>query len=1087
MTIWIGLIALGLGVGTSFFLPVPQTLRTSFDAGQSLYALGEYQGAIEEYNKIVKFKNKAVRTDSVRVTFGQDLDLPVVAAAWYQLGNSYKRSGDHEDAVDAFHRVIDMASVSVAFRSTVQFQVAETRFLQKQYEEAAKEYKTFVSKFPDHDWAGEAYYKAGESEFNTKSYAQAIGTLQGMLDTYPENAYAGESQYKIANSHFEMGAYETAIAHAEVVLERYPNNPVIAQATYLTAQAYDKMGEDEDSIRRYREVRDLYDRMFELLRGSFREQKNVDFERYRDLFESSSLRVAEIFRQQGNFQDAYQELIAAQETAEERFYKAKVQMRLGDNYMAWKRFDDAYTAFNQVIALYSDTPYPPNAQYQKGEARYFSGDFVAARDEYVAVSAKYPDSNTELRAAALYSAGYSAERMDDPDGSLKLYAQVVEAFPRSDQAPLCLLRMGRVNTEQQRFGDAVVAYETIANSYGETKHAADANYGVGLLYKQQGRLDDAVAAFSNVGRDARDVYVVSLVEAANIHIGAGKGEQGRQLLDELLEGVSGDRDLEAQAHYQIAQLDLNNDNYTDAINRYTLVIDTYAESGVIRDSRYGRALAFHKANRFNRALTDYQWLLDVKLPDSMRLKVEFAMALSHAASGNDAEATRLLTAVIDSGDETLARNAQLQLISMAEKQDPEVAIQTYEGMLAQLQTEADRVRVLIRLASAYFRLGQYDQSIQASQQLLDIAIESEDIANGLFVQGNSHFRAGNLPVAIETYQRIVDNYPQIGWARNAQFQIAAAYNKMSSGNVEYVMRMADAFETYYTTYPEDDKAVLAYYYAAYAYYRLGKWRTASEVFEALVNKYPRSTQAPQALFRSGEAIFNMAQGATHESKQQIFQEALTKYNQVLDRYPNSDFADDALYNKAWAFIHLSEMGTEGMDKEDALPLFGRIVEEFPDGRYGARSLFTLGDYYYGEKDYVQATASYQHFLDIYTEERLKTSQDKQLRRKATVLLGHLSEIEAYNVYASGEALFDEQQYEEAVEIFRDVIERFPTSDQAVNASVNIAAAYMARENYRKAGEEFQKVVETYGGNPRFVPQVDFSRQQLEALEEARVL
>ena len=61
------------------------------------------------------------------------------------------------------------------------------------------------------------------------------------------------------------------------------------------------------------------------------------------------------------------------------------------------------------------------------------------------------------------------------------------------------------------------------------------------------------------------------------------------------------------------------------------------------------------------------------------------------------------------------------------------------------------------------------------------------------------------------------------------------------------------------------------------------------------------------------------------------------------------------------------------------------------------------------------------------------------------------------------------------------------SVQSVNASVNIAAAYMARENYRKAGEEFQKVVETYGGNPRFVPQVDFSRQQLEALEEARVL
>ena len=137
MTIWIGLIALGLGLGTSLFLPVPQTLKTNFDAGQSLYALGEYEGAILEYSKIVKFKSPAVRADSVRVTFGDDLTLPVMAAAWYQLGNAYKRSGQHDRAVDAFHHVIDMESVAEDFRSLVQYQVAETRFLQKEFAEAA--------------------------------------------------------------------------------------------------------------------------------------------------------------------------------------------------------------------------------------------------------------------------------------------------------------------------------------------------------------------------------------------------------------------------------------------------------------------------------------------------------------------------------------------------------------------------------------------------------------------------------------------------------------------------------------------------------------------------------------------------------------------------------------------------------------------------------------------------------------------------------------------------------------------------------------------------------------------------------------
>ena len=646
--------------------------------------------------------------------------------------------------------------------------------------------------------------------------------------------------------------------------------------------------------------------------------------------------------------------------------------------------------------------------------------------------------------------------------------------------------MGRVNTEQQRFDEAVEAYRAIAENYGETRHAADANYGLGLLYKQQGQLDEAIGAFSRVGREAREVYVASLIEAANIHIGAGRSEAGRGVLDELLANVTGDRALEATAHYQIAQLDLNNDNYVDAINRYTKVVDEYPESDVIRDVRYGRALAYHKANRFARALTDYQWLLQQSLPESMELKVDFAMALSHAAQGQDAEATALLTKVIQSGDETLARNAQLQLISMAEKQDPQDAIRTYEEMLSSLTTQGDKVRVLIRMASAYFRLGQYDQSVEASQQLLDLAVDAEDIANALFVQGNSYFRSGQLAKAVQTYQTIVDNYPQIGWARNAQFQIGAAYNKLSGGgNVQYLPMMAASFKAYYVNYPDDEKAVYAYYYGAFAEYRMGKWRESSGVFDELAAQHPRSDYAPQALFRSGEAIFNLAQGANSEQRKAVFYEAMGKYDTVLGRYPQSDFVDDALYNKAWAVIHLSDLG-EDYTKADALPFFERIVAEHPGGDYGPASQFTLGDYYYGEKQYDLAAASYQKFLEMYTEDSLKP-KDRPLRRKAGILLGHLSEIEAYNVYAAGELLFDAQNYEEAIEVFKDVIERFPESDQAVNAAVNIASAYMALEEYRKAAEEFQQVVQKYGEMPRFSPQVDFSRQQLEALEEARVL
>lgn len=1081
MTVWAGLIALGLGLGASLFLPVPQNLKTSFDAGQSLYALGEFEGAIIEYSKIVKFDSRAVRTDSVRVMFGNNLELPVVAAAWYQLGNAYKKSGQHEKAVEAYRQVIDVGSVAEDFKSLVQFQVAETRFLAKEYGEAAKEYKRYVELFPETQEAGKAYFYAGWSEFNTKEYDQSIETLNGMLAAYPQDRYAPDSQFRIASALYEKGDYAQAVDMAQIVLDKYPDSPVIAQALYLKANAYDQMGRDVEAIKAYRDVRNLYDRMFELLRGSFREGKNVDFENYRQLFETSSLRVAEIFRKTDQFEEAYQELIAAQETAEERFYKAKVQMRIGDNYMEWNKFDEAWTAYNQVIELYGDTPYPPNAQYQKGEAKYFAGDYAAAREDYLQLLEDYPDSDTGLRSAALYSAGWSAEKFGGVDQAIASYTQAVENFPRSDQAPLCLLRIARLSYEQQKVDEAIEAYKAITESYQDTRHTADAYYGLGILYRDEERKDEAIAAFSKVDRDARETYIAALIEAANIYISQDRIAEGRALLNQLLEGVTGDRDLEARAHFQMAQLDLNNKNYVDAVERYSLVLEEYPESDVIRDTRYGRALAYHYSGRYDRALVDYKWLLDTKIPKAMQLKVTFSMALSYSAEGNDEEAEKLLNEVIASGDESLVRSARLQLISMAEKKgNPEEAVHIYEEMLATTTSSEDRERLLIRLANAYFKLDKFQQSIDAAQELIDLAINAESIANALFVQGNCFYRSEQFVQAIATYNTIIENYPQIAWARNAQFQIGVAYNRLSAnGNVEVLPAMSKAFNAYYTQYPEDDRAVHAYYYDAWAHYRMGKWRAASDIFASLADKYPQSRYASEALFRAGDALFNMTNRSGAENKNQNFLDAMVFYDRIIKRYSRSSHVDDALYNKAWCLINLDR-------KEEAVPVFERIVAEYSDGTYGARSQFTLGDYYYGLKDYEKATENYQAFLERFPADKL-IAQDRVLPKKARTLLGHLAEIDAYNLYATGEQLLAEKNYDEAMAIFKEVQQKYPKSDQAVNSLVNIGAAYMAQEEFRQAGAVFQEVVDNYGDNPKYRTQVDYAREQLEVMEEARVL
>ena len=42
MTVWIGLIVLGLGLGGSLFMPVPQNLKTNFDAAEIIYVKAHF-------------------------------------------------------------------------------------------------------------------------------------------------------------------------------------------------------------------------------------------------------------------------------------------------------------------------------------------------------------------------------------------------------------------------------------------------------------------------------------------------------------------------------------------------------------------------------------------------------------------------------------------------------------------------------------------------------------------------------------------------------------------------------------------------------------------------------------------------------------------------------------------------------------------------------------------------------------------------------------------------------------------------------------------------------------------------------------
>lgn len=1081
-TLFVSLLAAIASVGVSVFLPVPQNLKTTFEDGQSLYALGEYKGAIQSYNKVVRFHSRAVRDDSVRVNFGEDLDLPVKVAAWYQLGNAYKKNGQYDEAVEAYRHVFENRVIGGEFRATVQFQIADTRFFQENFEEAAKEYRSFIATFPKSGQVGKAYLYAGWSLFKLARYDDAITALEEMLSRYPDNLYAPDARFRVASSYFEKGDYAQAISEAGRTMAEYPKSPIIGNAQYLEAVSFDKLGRVDDAIASYQKVIDLYDPMYELLRGSFREGKNVDFDEYVKLFESSFLKIAEIFRdKKGDYERSYQTYFAAQERVKDMETKARIQVLIGDNYMAWQKYQEAEKAYALTITNYPSTSYPPSAQYKVAEARYMAKDYEGARNEYLAVLEKFPDTDTELKAASVYNAAWCLESLARPLDAVATYQRVTVDFPRSPQAPLAHLRIGKIDFDNKDFASAVGQYKEVIGRLGEEaiaqasdpaqarKMRGDAYYYLGLASKELGDSEGAIAAFTSVQKDAGLTFVGAQMALAQLYNGLKRPSDARGAVQKLLQEVQGDKELEPLADYQMGQLSLAERDYSDAVNWYSIVVDKFVDSDYLYDALYGRASARYALGSFKEAAVDYERLVAGSSPEGLKLRGKLGLALAYSGTGREREANELLRDVASSGDKELARTARIQQVSLAEKESPAAVIASYTTLLGEAEGDQEiRQLILPRLANAYYRQERYEDALKTALQVLSAGGNPESLASARFLVGNSYFKLASkdrsqesqlLPKALEQYERIVNESPKNLIASEALFQIGVVYNKLGLTVESGIEKSIDAFTRYSKQYQQGENAPYALYYAAWGHYRLGAWDKAGSLFDDFVSRFPGHDLASESLFRAGEALFNNKR----------FTEAIVHFQRLVTAYPKSQYVDAALYSHAWSLINLHR-------EAEAVPVFQRIVAEHPSGKYGAQSQFTLGDYYYGIQQYDKASAEYRRFVGMYPNERVMTP-------RAQLLLGNLAEIDAYSIYEKGTQLFDQNKYNDAMDIFKEVVQRYPTSKTAVNARLNIAAAYQATERYDKSRDEYLSFLKDYQSNSELSQQVEFARAQLEELKK----
>ena len=166
---------------------------------------------------------------------------------------------------------------------------------------------------------------------------------------------------------------------------------------------------------------------------------------------------------------------------------------------------------------------------------------------------------------------------------------------------------------------------------------------------------------------------------------------------------------------------------------------------------------------------------------------------------------------------------------------------------------------------------------------------------------------GSASKAVSKYRRFIKKNPASPLAVQAQYRIAELYE--SFGEPAKAFEAYQKLVTQYPDTPNFEKAIGRQVLIANEF--LGGKKTkflglevvpgserAEEMFASIIKNAPYSKNAPVAQF-------NLA--LSHE-RQGKLKEAAAAYQKVLDNYPNSSIADDALYQIGYIYMRVGDSG-----------------------------------------------------------------------------------------------------------------------------------------------------------------------------------
>jgi len=719
-----------------------------------------------------------------------------------------------------------------------------------------------------------------------------------------------------------------------------------------------------------------------------------------------------------------------------------------------QRYEEAAEAFRQSLTKELETDlrelsllYRGIALFdaaQNGKAELY-GQAQSACDEYLK---NYPKGKHAGEAAF-----YAAESLyfrDHKQQAAQAYRQFLQQYRDHSRTPDVLLALGICEEELGNRQAAVNDYQMFLRQYAQHPRAMEAQYRLGEVLYALGNFAEAELAFRKAGADSRfsdaDLAVIrtgdALVqlkrfnEAAQQYASVEKRfPQSSRIAQAILAAgrcyyLSGDYDsavsllkrasqvpeTQAESLHWMARCYLKKNQPDQVLASLQESMISAAPPVWAAHLRLDRADAFYQIpERQPEAIAEYARAAELARQNKdADLAGDALYAAAHTALtlGQLTEARKYATAFqSDYGNHALAADV-LQILAECDLAEGkhDAAYQAYEKLLQQFRNHPQANLWRLRQVMALQLSGKHAEVIKRIEAILPQLQNKSDQGTAYALLGASQLELGQLKPAEESLLLALSRFSQD---------------------------------------PQADKALLL---LASAYFRQGRAQDARTTVEKLIKDFPRSEMLDRAYYRLGEYCFALGDWPAAEAA----------YRRVIDGFSRSPLLPAATHELACTLIKANRPA-------EAEKLLVSLLDQYPNDPIAPRSRYVLGVLYSQMNQPDRAEEMIRKALDggLQGTERstarytlgLVSMSRKEYDRAAEVFSQILKDDPQFAdadkvIYQWAWALKLAGKEEESLELFRRLVEQYPSAQFKPEAEYHVAGKYYDQQDFVQAAQHY---------------------------------